>query len=93
MDLIRTVLAALIVSVLEVGPALAGCSCSCVDGRVQASCSSSYDIKPICPAMPCATPSVRGITPVGPPSAGAHACREQQVCDSFRRCEWKQMCR
>lgn len=71
----------------------AGCSCSCIDGRVQPICTNSFDIKPICPALTCPRSGVTAITPVGPPGSGARACREERVCDAFQRCEWKDPCR
>lgn len=84
---------AITMSNLFVPPALAGCSCSCIDGRVQAMCTNSFDIKPICPALTCPRSGATAITPVGPPGSGARACREERVCDAFQRCEWKDSCR
>lgn len=73
--------------------AVASCTCSCNDGRVQAICTSSFDIRPICPAVPCA-PRIGAsqVTPVGPPGTKG-SCRDERVCDAFQRCEWKSSCR
>ncbi len=66
----------------------AGCACACYDGRMLATCSNSFDIPPICPAATCSRPSV---TP-SPPVATGSSCRDEQVCDKFDRCHWKNSC-
>jgi len=74
----------------------ADCRCACVNGSVQALCTSSIDLKPICPAQICpiTPPSVRPIdTPTVPP-IGTSSCRNQQVYNAQKsQYEWKQICR
>jgi hypothetical protein len=76
--------------------AQAGCSCECVGGSVRAVCSSSLDIRPICPANVCLTPipEIRPIQPLMTPPVGATSCQEQQVYNSNSgRYEWRRLCR
>ena len=74
----------------------ASCRCVCINGQVQAICSSSIDLKPICPPRICPikSPSIRPIqTPVIPP-IGTSNCRKEQVYnDNTRRYEWRTICR
>jgi hypothetical protein len=71
------------------------CRCACVNGQVQAICTSSIDLKPICSPRICPiqTPSIRPIqTPVLPP-IGTSNCRKEQVYnDNTYRYEWKTVC-
>lgn len=74
----------------------ASCECRCVNGNMEALCSSSIDIRPICPPTVCpiVTPSVTPIrTPTIPP-IGTSSCAPEQVYDantgSYR---WKTICR
>lgn len=69
--------------------ARAGCSCVCYDGRMLPSCSNTYDIPPICPATICTRPS---ITPSPPLTTRSNNCRDEQFCDQFNRCEWRNSC-
>lgn len=67
------------------GPASAGCSCNCVNGHVQALCSSSLDIQPICPPRICPldAPAIAPIqAPVIPP-IGTSSCRQARVLNTF----------
>ncbi len=74
----------------------ANCRCACVNGSVQALCSSSIDIQPICPPQVCpiTPPSVRPVEiPIVPP-IGTSSCRNEQVYNSQKaQYEWKQICR
>jgi D-serine deaminase-like pyridoxal phosphate-dependent protein len=89
---IRVFLAAVGVMVVHTTGALAGCYCNCIDGQMQAVCTNSYDVGPVCPATPCARPTTPRLAP--PPLAGSRSsCRDQQVCDAFQRCEWKVVCK
>ena len=83
-----------------VGPvcleASASCRCACVNGSVQALCSSSIDVQPVCMPMVCPVlpPSVQPVqTPMVPP-VGATSCSPQQVLNPFTGAhEWKTICR
>lgn len=97
--MLRFLLLALVIFLVSAGAggrAFASCECACVEGKTQAVCSSSIDIKPICPARVCpiAPPSVRPITPPTVPPVGASNCRMEQVYDqSTHRYEYKKLCR
>ena len=84
------------VLLLPGSPAQAACQCACVEGRVQAICESSIDLKPICSPQICqiVPPSLRPIqAPILPP-IGASSCGQQQVFNSAAgRYEWRTLCR
>lgn len=89
---VRVLLVAAALVVLQTSEAAAGCYCKCVEGQMQPTCTNSYDVAPVCPATPCARPSIPHLS--SPPLAGSRSsCRDQQVCDAFGRCEWKVVCR
>jgi hypothetical protein len=74
----------------------AACSCECVNGSVQAICSSSIDVRPVCAPRVCPvrTPSVRPIDPPTVPPVGTSFCRSEQVLNpQTNRYEWKRVCR
>ena len=74
----------------------AGCVCRCVNGEVQAVCSSSLDIEPICaPAIcPITPPAIRPIDPPTVPPIGTSSCRSEQVLNPYTGAyEWRQVCR
>lgn len=83
-----TIAIVVLAGLFQMPNARAGCSCACYDGRMLASCSSTFDIPPICPATSCSRPSV---TP-SPPLTTRSSCRDEQVCDKFNRCQWKNTC-
>ena len=78
------------------GGAEAACTCRCVDGKAQAVCSSSTDIRPICQsaACPIAPPAkspldARQEAPVVKPG-----CETKQVYDPETRAySWDQVCK
>jgi hypothetical protein len=74
----------------------ADCVCRCVDGEVQALCSSTVDLKPICASQVCSIvpSSIAPIqSPVVPP-LGTSQCGQHQVLDpTTRRYEWQEVCR
>ena len=73
----------------------ARCECKCVNGNVQAICSSTLDMKPLCSpnVCPLVTPSVQPLqTPMVPP-IGTSNCEKQQVYNAYtRKYEWKTLC-
>ncbi len=74
----------------------AGCVCRCVNGEMQAICSSTLDIEPICaPAIcPITPPAIRPIDPPTVPPIGTSSCRSKQVLNpQTGRYEWQQICR
>jgi hypothetical protein len=73
----------------------AGCTCQCVNGRMQPLCSSSIDLPPICPPAICpiTAPSIAPIQPPTLPPLGTSSCRQAQVCDTYGNCRWQQVCR
>ena len=66
----------------------------CVNGEVEAVCSGSLDIEPICPPRICpiVPPAVRPIDPPRVPPVGASECRSEQVWTGDRY-EWVEICR
>ena len=76
--------------------ARADCVCRCVNGTVQALCSSTLDIEPICaPALcPIVPPAIRPIDPPTVPPVGTTSCRSEQVLNPATNLyEWRQVCR
>jgi hypothetical protein len=71
------------------------CQCACVDGKVEAVCSSSIAIKPVCAPRVCdiVPPSIKPIdTPTIPP-IGTDKCDLKQVLnDQTHEYEWKRLC-
>jgi len=77
-------------------PSISACQCKCVNGNVQAICSSTIDLQPICSPQICplVPPSVRPIQPAELPPLGTTNCTMQQVYNSQRGLyEWKNICR
>ncbi len=74
----------------------ASCYCACVNGQVQAICSSSIDLKPICAPRVCPikSPSIRPIQAPMVPPIGTSNCRKEQVYnDNNGRYEWRTICK
>jgi hypothetical protein len=72
----------------------AACQCGCMNGNVEAVCSSWLDITPICAPRICpiVTPAIRPIDPPRVPPIGASKCRSEQVWDG-EKYEWVETCR
>ena len=82
--------------VLAIVEAQASCICQCVNGHMQAICTSTLDVRPICPPTVCPimTPSVRPIDMPRVPPIGTTQCSNQQVLNPYtRQYEWRQICR
>jgi len=76
--------------------ASAACVCRCVNGEVQALCSSAIDLPPICPPRVCpiTPPSVAPIQAPRVPPIGTTICRQAQVVNPRTgRYEWREVCR
>lgn len=71
------------------------CRCACVDGKVQAVCTSAIAIRPICTPRICdiVTPSIKPIdTPTIPP-IGTNKCDLKQVLnEKTHEYEWQRLC-
>lgn len=77
------------------GIANADCVCTCVNGRAQALCSSSFELPPICPPTICpiVPPSIRPITPPSVPPVGTSSCGPEQVLNPYTgQYEWQIVC-
>ena len=75
--------------------AMADCVCRCVNGQMQAICTSTLDIPPICPPTICsiAPPSIQPIPTPRIPPIGTTRCAPQQVYNPYTgRYEWKEVC-
>lgn len=89
-----TIVFALLVGLFMSENVLADCRCVCINGEVQAICSSSLDITPICPPKICpiTPPSVTPIQPPRVPPIGTSNCVQKQVYNEYtRRYEWKEV--
>lgn len=76
--------------------ARADCVCTCVNGQVQALCSSSLDLPPICSPRICplTTPSIAPLQAPKLNPLGTTSCRQAQVLNPYtNRYEWKRVCR
>lgn len=76
--------------------AVAACVCRCVNGQMQALCSSSIDLPPICPPTVCPImpPSIAPIQPPRVPPIGTTQCRQVQVYNQRTgQYEWREVCR
>lgn len=72
------------------------CQCRCVNGTVQALCSSTLDVQPICAPQICpiVPPAVQPIAQPQVPPVGTSSCSMQQVYNSQRGVyEWRNICR
>jgi hypothetical protein len=79
---------------LWAGEAKAGCTCQCVDGRMQPLCSSTLDIAPPCMGIcPLTMPGIAPLDDLSLPPLGTTSCRQAQVCDQFGNCRWQRVCR
>lgn len=75
--------------------AMADCRCVCMSGEVQAVCSSTLDIQPICAPRICpiTPPSVEPIQQPRIPPIGTSNCIQRQVYNEYSRIyEWKEIC-
>lgn len=75
--------------------AVADCSCVCMRGEVQAVCSSTLEIRPICAPRICpiTPPSVEPIQQPRVPPIGTSNCTQQQVYNEYSHMyEWKEIC-
>lgn len=75
--------------------ALADCQCVCMNGEVQAICSNSIDMQPICAPRVCpiTPPSIEPIQSPRVPPIGTSNCSEQQVYNEYsHNYVWKEIC-
>jgi len=73
----------------------ASCSCVCMDGKNQAVCSSSMDLRPLCPPKVCplARPAIKPLDSPRLPPLGTTQCTNKQVYNPYsRKYEWKRVC-
>jgi hypothetical protein len=73
----------------------AACQCACVNGHVEAICSSAIEVRPICAPVVCpiVPPAVTPIAPPRVPPIGTSYCAPRQVYDpASGRYVWKELC-
>lgn len=94
--MIRNIATLLAMTALFLGvvDASASCQCACINGEVEAICSSTLDVPPacaprVCPIVP---PSVRPIDPPRVPPIGTSECRSEQVWNG-EKYVWVRICR
>ncbi len=62
----------------------ARCVCSCVNGRMQAICTSTIDSEPMCMGIcPMAPPRLEPLPSVRLPPLGTSHCHPEQVWDEY----------
>jgi hypothetical protein len=89
-------LGVLIVGLLTVSGAYAGCVCRCTNGQNVPLCSSTLDLPPICPPTVCPIqpPSIAPIQSPQLPPLGTQNCQQQQVLNPYtHQYEWRRVCR
>jgi hypothetical protein len=67
----------------------ASCSCQCVDGQFAPSCTSAFDIPPMCALRTCPF----SLAPKPLPYIERGSCVQEKDCDAYGHCEWKQVCK
>lgn len=80
---------------LATGVVNADCRCVCMNGNVQAVCSSTLDVEPVCSPRVCpiTPPSVEPIQRPRVPPVGTTNCVQRQVYNEYtRQYEWKEVC-
>ncbi len=88
-------IALLYVMILAPSTTSAECRCVCIEGEVQAICSSTLDIAPICSPRICpiTPPSVEPIQPPSIPPLGTTNCVQRQVYnEETAQYEWQEVC-
>lgn len=92
--LLTAVSALAVAGTIVADSASAACQCVCMNGNVEAVCSSSIDVRPICPPRICpiVPPAVRPIDPPRVPPVGTSKCRSEQVWDG-EKYVWRDICR
>ena len=86
----------MVIALAAPAQARASCECRCVEGSMQALCSSSIDIPPICPGTICALPppSIAPIRTPPLPPLGTSQCTQRQVLNpATQQYEWRHICR
>ena len=75
--------------------AYSACTCECINGEVQAICSSSLDLPPICASRICplVPPSIASLDSLTLPPLGTSHCTNMQVYNSYTyQYEWEEVC-
>lgn len=74
----------------------AKCDCLCVNGNVEAICSNSYEVQPVCTPRVCPIPppSIEPLQSPQLPPLGTTSCTQEQVYDDYTaRYEWRRICK
>jgi hypothetical protein len=75
--------------------AYANCECACVNGQIEAVCTSAQGIKPFCPPKICAytPPSIAPVQQPRVPPMGTSECVQKQVYNTYTHVyEWQEVC-
>jgi hypothetical protein len=73
----------------------AECRCVCMNGSVDVVCTSTFDLKPICPPRVCPNtpPSLTPLEKPRLPPIGTSKCVQKQIFNErTRRYEWREVC-
>jgi hypothetical protein len=92
----RILIVAIFAFLMAQSDSFATCQCHCVNGEVEAICTSSIDIKPICASKICpfAPPNIKPIEPLTLPPPGMTSCEMKQVLDTnSNKYQWKRVCK
>lgn len=80
---------------LFISEAYAACQCVCMDGEVQAVCTSALDIEPICAPRICpiVPPAIEPIQRPRVPPIGTSKCVQRLIYnDQTKKYEWQEVC-
>ena len=92
---LRGLAGVVLLCVVVVPTAQAGCVCRCVNGVVQSICTNALDIAPICSPTVCpiTPPSIAPIPAPRVPPIGTSSCRMAQVYNQrTMQYEWRELC-
>ena len=92
---IIVIISLLFISININSTSYAACTCECVNGQVEAICSNSMDLRPLCgPRLcPLVNPSIKPLDSLTLPPLGTSNCTNMQVYNSYTyQYEWEEMC-
>ena len=89
------VISLLFISVNLNSTANASCTCECVNGQVEAICSNSMELRPLCAPRLCplVNPSLKPLDSLTLPPLGTTTCTNMQVYNPYTyQYEWEEIC-
>ena len=86
----------LLLVLMPASPAIADCTCTCVNGMNRPLCASITDRRPVCPPRVCPRdPAIsRPLDRTDKPPAGAKNCDNKYLYNRYTQAyEWRRVCR